>query len=178
MEHTVAPLGGRLGPDDFQTAGGGVFSIAGPERVGPPEVLLLDGSPLRRRAVGAGRSTVRLAESMPADDESGRLRVVHAHAAKGNTDIQGRLLRVGVSIGALGVDVDKPMVGGSKGLFQLVGAVHDISATVVPDVVTLGDEGGLGAPVDTLIGLPHVSAATAKAESGESHGLESNVSRQ
>ena len=49
---TIAPFRWRFGPDDFQSAGDGVVSVASAKAVGPAEVLLLKGGGFRYRAQG------------------------------------------------------------------------------------------------------------------------------
>jgi len=49
---TIAPFCGRLGPDDFQSAGDGVITSASAKTVGPAQVLLLKGGGFRLRARG------------------------------------------------------------------------------------------------------------------------------
>ena len=49
---TIAPIRWRFGPDDFQSAGDGVVSVASAKAVGPAKVLLLKGGGFRHRAQG------------------------------------------------------------------------------------------------------------------------------
>jgi len=49
---TIAPVRWRFGPDDFQSAGDGVVSVASAKAVVPAEVLLLKGGGFRHRAQG------------------------------------------------------------------------------------------------------------------------------
>ncbi|CAM5489497.1 hypothetical protein SGRIM119S_04434 [Streptomyces griseorubiginosus] len=106
-----------------------------------------------------------LAEGVATGDEGDGLLVVHRHAAEGLTDVAGRGQRVRVAVGALGVDVDEAHLDGAERVLQLT--VACVALVVQP--------GGLGAPVDVLVGLPDVGAAAAEAEGLEAHGLQGDV---
>lgn len=115
------------------------------------------------------------AKCMATDNQSRSLGVVHSHATKGNTDIEGRLAGVGIAIRAFRVDVDEAMMSSSKRFLKGFGTMRSVGTAVIPDIVALGDKGGLRTPVDTLVGLPNIDTTTPKAESGEAHGLERNI---
>lgn len=119
--------------------------------------------------------TVRLAKGVSTGDQSDGLLIVHSHAIESDADVLGRSGGVGAGIGALRVDVDETHVGGTQGLLELVGALVDVGAAIVADIVTLGDEGRLSTPVDGLIGLPSIGTASGEAKRGEAHGLKGNV---
>lgn len=111
-----------------------------------------------------------LAQGVTTNDESSSLLIVHTHTAKSSTDIKSRSLGVRASIRTLGVNVNETKVRSTKRLLELIGTLINVCATIVANVVTLGDKGGLGTPVDGLIGLPGVSTTT-----GETEGLEAAV---
>jgi hypothetical protein len=121
---------------------------------------------------------MRLTKGVASGDQGNSLRVVHAHAAKGLTNIEGRRLRITITIRALGVDVDEPHVSGGKRLFEMGGTAYEVGTAVVPDVVTLRHKGSLGTPENTLIRLPCVGTTGTKAEDWESHLLEGCVASQ
>ena len=126
----------------------------------------------------SARCAVRLAKGVASSDQGNSLRVVHAHAAEGLANVEGRRDGVTVSIGALGVDVDEAHVGGGKRLLQVTGAGSKVCAAVVADVIALGHESCLGAPEDALIRLPRVGPTGAKAKNREAHLLERRVTGQ
>src|SRR5689334_22155894 len=81
LEKEIAPLGRRLGPGDFRTAGDGVGAGTGTMLALPAEALILDRAAFRirpdqRRIAGA----MGLAEGVPASDQRDGLFVVHRHA--------------------------------------------------------------------------------------------------
>jgi hypothetical protein len=67
------------------------------------------------------------------------------------------------------------VVSSTKRLLKLVGAVVNVSAAVVADIVTLGNESSLSAPVDRLIGLPSVGTTASETEGLKVHALEGDV---
>jgi hypothetical protein len=169
LEEVVVPLGRLGGPGALEAAGDGVDALAGAERVGPAEALLRDVRTLGLRAdVGVGGGAVGLAEGVAAGDERDGLLVVHGHPREGLSDVAGRGDRVRVAVGALGVDVDQAHLDGAQG-------VVEVAVARVPLVT---EPGGLGAPVDVLLGLPDVGATAPEAEGLEAHGLERNVARE
>ncbi|CRK42947.1 hypothetical protein BN1708_008930 [Verticillium longisporum] len=192
LEVLVTPLGRGRGPGDLETAGDGVGTLARLVSVLPAETLSLKrgtfglGTDL---VVGAG--AVGLAEGVATSNKSDGLLVVHGHAAKGGADVVGSSNRVGVAIGALGVDVDQTHVGSTERLLQVTGVdalivalVGDeatrtlvaLVATRVADVVA--EPSGLATPVDRLVGLPDVGTATGEAKGLEVHRLEGDIAGQ
>ncbi|KAI6774072.1 hypothetical protein HG531_000921 [Fusarium graminearum] len=166
LEEVVAP------PEiyNFETTGLLVGAVALTNTVVPSETHLSKSMlcwSSRRYLLTSGNSTVSLSKGVSTDDKSSGLLIVHAHTAKGLTDIKGGSLGVGGTVRTLRVDVDQTEVSSTKRLLELVGTLVDVSAAVVADIVTLGDECSLGTPVDGLIGLPGVGTAT-----GETKGLE------
>ena len=109
-----------------------------------------------------------LAERVAAGDQRDRLLVVHRHPAERLADVAGRGQRVGLAVGALGVDVDQAHLDGGERLLELA----------VAAVALVAQPGLLGTPVDVLVGLPDVGAATAEAEGLEAHRLQRDVAGQ
>ncbi|CRK39328.1 hypothetical protein BN1708_001577 [Verticillium longisporum] len=177
-------IGGHL-----ETAGDGVGTLARLVPVLPTEALSLKRGTFglgTNLVVGAG--AVGLAEGVATGDESDGLLVVHGHAAECGADVVGSSNRVGVAIGALGVDVDQTHMGSTERLLQATGVgalimtlVGDeaartlvaLVATRVADVVA--EPSGLATPVDRLVGLPDVGPTTGEAKGLEVHRLEGDV---
>ena len=165
VEELVRPLGRLLAPGDLGAAGDRVAALAG-------AVLALPAQAHRVHRAGLGlradevrvAGAVGLAEGVAAGDERHRLLVVHRHPAERLADVAGRLDRVGLAVGALGVDVDQAHLDRAERVGQL-------PVTAVPLVA---EPGVLGAPVD-LLRLPDVLAPEAEAEGLEAHVLERHV---
>ena len=105
-----------------------------------------------------------LAEGVAAGDQRDGLLVVHRHPAEGLADVAGGGHRVGVAVGALGVDVDQAHLDRAERAGELA----------VAAVALVAEPGVLGAPED-LLGLPDVLAAEAEAERLEAHRLHGAV---
>ena len=119
LEEVVAPLRGRVGPDDFQAAADRVIAFARAKAALPAQALLLDGGrfglrPNMFRVTGA----VGLAERVAARDEGHRLLVVHRHASEDLADIPRRSDRVRVAVRAFRVDVNQAHLHGSERIFE------------------------------------------------------------
>ena len=109
-------LVGRARPGHLETAGDRVArpcrcrrcsSSRGPAaRAGSPRA--------RGRRSRAERGAVGLAEGVAAGDQRDGLLVVHRHPAERLADVAGRGERVGVAVGALGVDVDQAHLHGAE----------------------------------------------------------------
>lgn len=169
-------LGRSLGPDNLKATGHLVRAVAFTDLVVPAKTHLSEISSLGLRAnVGRRHSTVGLTEGVTTNDKSSSLLIVHTHTVESNADVKGRSLGVRASVGTLGVDVDETEVSSTKRLLELVGSVEDVGAAVVADIVALRDKGGLGSPVDGLIGLPGIGSATGETERLKVHALEGNV---
>ena len=167
LEEAVAPLRRGLGPRDLDAAGDRVLALAGAVAVAPAEALRLERGALGLGAdvlVGVGRA-VGLAERVAAGDQRDRLLVVHRHAAERLADVDGRRERVGLAVRPLRVDVDEAHLHGAERLFEIALAA----------VALVAEPLGLGAPVDVLVGLPHVLAAAREAERLEAHRLQGDV---
>ena len=107
-----------------------------------------------------GSSTVGLTEGVATCDKRHGLFVVHRHAAEGLADVTSGSQRIGVSVGALRIDVDQAHLHGS----QWVGEFPLTTVTLV------AQPGAFIAPVDFLW-LPDVSTPTTEAVGLEAHGL-------
>jgi hypothetical protein len=113
---------------------------------------------------------VSLAQGVTPNDESSSLLIIHTHTTKSSTNIKSRSLRIRASIRTLGVNINETEVSSTKRLLKLISSLINVSATVVANIITLGNKGRLSTPVDRLIGLPGVGSAT-----GETEGLETTV---
>ena len=71
----------------------------------------------------------------------------------------------GLTIGALGVDVDQAHLDGGQRLLQVA----------LAGVALVAEPLGLGTPVDVVVGLPHVGASAGEAERREAHRLQGHV---
>src|SRR5581483_4223271 len=104
------------------------------------------------------------AEGVAADDEGNRLLVVHRHAAERLADVLGCSQRIGVALGALGVDVDQAHLHGREGIVPLARC----------PIALVAEPGVLRAPED-LLGLPRIFAPESEAEGLETHRLQGAV---
>ncbi len=114
VEILAVPLDGVGGPGAFEAGGDGVFGVAFALGVLPAEALLLDGCAFGLRAdVGAGVvCAVAFAEGVSACDEREGFFVIHRHATEGFADVVCGGERVGLTVGAFGVDVDEAHLDG------------------------------------------------------------------
>ena len=172
LEEAVAPLGRDIGPGDLEARGDGVLADTGAVLVEPAHAAGLDRGCLRLGAdvlTGVGR-TVGLAEGVATGDERHGLLVVHRHPAERVADVVRGQDRVGVALRALGVDVDEAHLDRGERVVELAVAGVALLATAVA-----AEPLGLGAPVDVVVRLPRVDAATGEAEGLEAHVLERDV---
>jgi len=116
-----------------------------------------------------------LSKGVTTNDKSSSLLIIHTHTVKRHTDIKSRSLGIGATIRTLGVDVDQTVVSSTKRLLKLVGAVVNVGATIVADIVTLGNESSLSTPVDRLISLPGVGTTASETKRLKVHALEGDV---
>ncbi len=127
----------------------------------PAQALRLERRALRLHTDQVGvAGTVGLAERVAAGDERDGLLVVHRHAGERHADVAGRGQRVGVAVGALGVDVDEAHLDRAELLLELA----------LTGVALVAEPGVLGSPED-LLGLPDVLATEGEAEVLEAHVL-------
>ena len=167
LEEAVAPAGRCRRPRDLEPARDRIGTAAASEAALPAEALLLERRALRLRPdVGdrVGRA-VGLAEAVAADDQRDRLFVVHRHAAERLADVARRGERIRVAVRAFRVDVDEPHLHGGERILELA----------IAGVALVAEPRRLRAPVDVLVGLPHVFAAARVAEGLEAHRLERDV---
>ena len=109
---------------------------------------------------------VGLAEGVSAGDQRDGLFVVHAHAAERFANVLRGRGRIGLAVRAFRIDVDEAHLHGRERIREL--AIARIALVAAQPRRFL-------APVDVLIGFPHVRAAAAEAEGLEAHRLERDV---
>ena len=161
LEVVVAPLDRGAGPGDLEAGGDGVLALARAVGAEPAQALRLELGALGLGADQVGvAGTVGLAHRVATGDEGDGLGVVHRHPGEGLADVVGGLQRVGLAVGALGVDVDQAHLDRAEALGELPLAA----------VALVAEPGVLGTPVD-LLGLPDVLAAEAEAEGLQAHRL-------
>ena len=170
LEKAVAPLRRRRAPGDFRTAGDRVFAFARAEPALPAKALFLDQRSFRfgthqRRIARA----VSLAEAVSAGDERNRLLVVHRHALEGLANVDGGGNRIWLEVRPIRIDVDEAHVHGSQRILEIADAAVALVA------MRIREPSFLLAPVDGLVGLPHVGATAAEAEGLEAHRLERDI---
>ena len=170
LEERVVPRHRRGRPDAFEAAGDRIACLAAAERARPAEALLFQGGAFRFGAdvSVAVSGAVCLAERVAAGDESHSLLVVHCHSSKGLPDVPCGGQRIRGAVGPFGVHIDEAHLHGTERVGQIT--VSAVALVVEPD--------GLGAPVDVLLGLPHVFPAAAEAEGLEAHRLQRHIAGQ
>src|ERR1022692_121101 len=91
-EEVVAPLGRRLGPNDFQTATNGVSTKTFTKFILPPEALVVDVGTFwfSTHVVSGNGSAVGLPEGMPAGNQCDCFFVVHGHPTKCFANVPAR----------------------------------------------------------------------------------------
>ena len=165
LEEVVAPPHRGAGPGDLEAGGDGVRALAAAVGAAPAQALLLE-----RRALGLGADEVGSPApcvlpnvwppAMSATVSSSFIAMRRERVA----DVAGRGHRVGVAVGALGVDVDEAHLDRAERVLELALAA----------VALVAEPGVLRAPED-LLGLPDVLATEAEAEGLEAHVLERDV---
>src|SRR6202521_3221694 len=90
-KEVVAPLGWRLGPNNFQAAADGVSTKTFTKFILPSQALVLDVGTFwfRAHVVSGNGSAVGLAEGMAAGNQCDRFFVVHGHVVEGFTNVPG-----------------------------------------------------------------------------------------
>src|SRR6185437_7508128 len=141
--------------------------LAALETLLPAQALLLQRGALRLRPDELVRVTgaVGLAEGVAAGDQRNGLLVVHRHPAERLADVAGRGQRVRVRVRAFRVDVDQAHLDRGQRAFQLP----------VAGVAVVAQPGLLRAPVDVLVRLPDIGAATGEAEGLKAHRVQRDV---
>ena len=112
---------------------------------------------------------VGLAEAVSAGDERNRLLVVHRHALEGLADVDGGGNRIRLEVRPVRIHVDEAHMHGSQRILEIADAAVALVAT------RIGEPSLLLAPVDDLVGLPHIGAPAAEAECLEAHGFERDI---
>src|SRR5216684_3444676 len=170
LEKAVAPLRRRRAPGDFRAAGDRVFSFPCAIAALPAEAHLLNGRSFRlgnhKRGIA---SAVSLAEAVSAGDERNRLLVVHRHALEGLANVDGGGHRIRLEVRPVRIHVDQAHMHGSQRILEIADAAVALVAT------RIREPGLLLAPVDDLVGLPHIGAPAAEAECLEAHGFERDI---
>src|SRR6516164_11183707 len=106
-----------------------------------------------------------LAKAMTTGNERNRLLVIHRHAGEGLPNISRRSDWIRLAVRPLRIHVNQSHLNRPERMLELA-----ISA-----VPLVREPLAFGAPVDVLIGLPDVLAASAKTEGLEAHGLKGDV---
>src|SRR6202165_5801700 len=108
-EEVVAPLGWRLGPNDFEAAADRVSTKTFTKFILPSQALVLDVGSLwfGAHVVGGNRGTVGLAERVPAGNQCDCFFVVHGHPAEGFANVSGCCYGIGLAIWPFGCHVNQ-----------------------------------------------------------------------
>src|SRR6266480_1442826 len=170
LEKAVAPLRRRRAPGDFRTAGDRVFAFARAEPALPAKALFLDQRSFRLGTHQRGiAGAVSLAEAVSPSDERNRLLVVHRHALEGLANVNGGGNRIRLEVRSIRIHVDEAHIHGSQRILEIADAAVALVA------MRIGEPSFLLAPVDDLVGLPHIGASAAEAEYLEAHGFERDI---
>src|SRR3984893_3797018 len=146
--------------------GAGATGLAGGEGTLPAKTLLLD-----RGGFGLGPDqvvvacTVRLAKAVAADDQRGRLLVVHRHAAERLANVNGRGQGIGLALWAFRIHIDQAHRRRAERLREI--AFAGITLVGAQPLVLFAEE--------DLLGLPDIRATEAEAEGLEPHRLQRAV---
>ncbi len=120
LEEVVAPLGRRLGPNNFQAAGDRVTSLAGAELALPTEALLLDAGRFGLRTYVCGfAGAVGFAKRVPTGNQRDGFFVVHGHAAERFADISGRRDGIRFAIRSFRIYIDQTHLHGTKRILKI-----------------------------------------------------------
>ena len=107
-EKVVAPLGGCIGPDDFEATADRVIAFAGAKAALPAQALLFDAGRFGLRSnMFCVTRAVGLTESVAAGDKGHRFFVIHCHTGKDLADIPRRSDRIRVAVRAFRVDINQ-----------------------------------------------------------------------
>src|SRR4029077_20774991 len=155
---------------DFGAAGDRVFSFPCAIAALPAEAHLLNGRSFRlgthKRAIAGA---VSLAEAVSAGDERNRLLVVHRHALEGLANVDGGGNRIRLEVRPIRIHVDEAHIHGSQRILEIADAAVALVA------MRIWEPSFLLAPVDDLVGLPHIGAPAAEAECLEAHRFERDI---
>ena len=111
---------------------------------------------------------MHLAEGVTAGGQRHGLFVVHCHARERLANVTGRGQRIGISVGAFGVDVNEAHLDCGQRVFQLA----------ITAVAFVAEPFRFRSPVDVILRLPNVFASAGEAEGFEPHGFERAISRK
>ena len=169
VEVAVIPLNGIRCPGPFESARGGMHSLAAAESILPAESLLFDGRALGLRAdeLRIAR-TMRLTEGVAARDQRHRFFVVHGHALERLANVARRGERIRHAVRPFGIHVDESHLHGGQRILEFA----------ITRVALVAQPFGFDAPVNVGLGLPHIGAPTGEAEGREPHRLHADVGNQ
>ncbi len=109
---------------------------------------------------------MRLAKGVAARDQRHGFLVIHRHAAERLTDVVRGGYRIGIAVGAFGIDVDEAHLRGGERTLQ--------AALAVEAPFTGRQELGLRPPIDE-VGFPGIDTAAGEADRLETHILQRDV---
>ena len=159
LKKCVAPLGRRLRPGHFRTAGDGIAPDAGVVLALPAEALILEGAAFRLRSDQRWIArAVGLAEGVAAGDQRDGLFVVHRHAEERLADVLGRRDRIRIAVRPFRIDVDQAHLHRAERLGKLAFAA----------VAFVTEPRTFGTP-EQLFRLPDIGAAAGETERLETH---------
>ncbi len=111
---------------------------------------------------------MRLAEGVTTGGERDGFLIIHRHPRESLADVAARTDRIGLAVGAFGIDVNEAHLHRAERVGEV--ALARIALIVEPLA--------LGSPVNILFGFPHIGAATGKPESLEAHRFECDIARE
>ena len=106
-----------------------------------------------------------LAKRMASGNQGDRLLVIHRHAGEGLADVVGSSQRIGLAIGAFGIDVDQPHLHRGE-------RVVELPLTLIP---LRREPLALRPPGDVVLRLPDIGTPAAKAKGLKAHRLQRHV---
>ena len=167
LEKIVAPLGGRLRPDHFQTGGNGIRACAAAVAGVPAQALCFQRRGFRLGADVAGFcGAMGFTQRVAAGDQRDYFFIVHRHIAEGGANGRGGGQRLAAGVRSFRVNVNQPHFGGADGLFRQAFRV------------TVGQPLFLIAPVNVQIRFPDIFTTGAKTEGAEAGVFQRHVTRQ
>ena len=170
LEVVVAPLRWCGCPGTFQAAGNGVAGISTAKGIFPTHALLLQActSGFCAHIFARVGGTVVFPKSMSAGNQRYRFFVIHGHAAESLPDVAGSSERIRHAVGAFRIHINEAHLHSSERILQL--AVVGIPLVAQPL--------RFRTPVNVLLWLPNVLAATTKPKRLATHRLHSAVARE
>ena len=120
---------------------------------------------VRRRHIFGIAGAVGFAEGVAAGDERNGFFIVHRHARESFADVARGAQRIGLAVGAFGIDVDEAHLHGGERIVEFA----------IATIAFVGEPVAFGSPEDIFLRLPDVFAAAGKTKSFEAHGFECDV---